>query len=800
MDAERLHLVVDHLRRLVPPGGGELTDRQLLDRYVAGRDEAAFAALVRRHGPMVYGLARRALRDAHTAEDVLQATFLILAHKAHTIRRRESINSWLYGVAHRLAARARGRGRRWDVDARRGAAMSQEKPEAVLTQRELETVLDEELKELGDRYRAPLLLCYLEGLTQDEAAERLGWSKGTLRRRLADGRERLRARLLRRGVTLSLGLLTAALATRADAALPLVRRAAAVAVRAAGGAAEGVPPGAAALAEWGMKTMGTTRKLFALWLAVSLLAAGGAAAAHALTRPQPAAAPAAVAVERARDEPVPDDAGKEKRATLGAVWSVAYSPDGRTLATGSGSASDPGALALWDVPTGKVRVWLEQPLGVRAVAFSPDGTLVAAAGWDKVVRVYEVRTGKLRHLLKGHTGPVNGLAFSPDGKVLASASLDKSVRLWGVEKGGELQQLAGHSDWAMSVAFFPDGKSLVSAGKDGTVNVWDVETGKVRTSMKQPGVPIEGVAVSPDGKLIASGGWDHNVRLWDAEKGEAQAMLKGHSLGVLFVTFSPDGKTLASVSGNFNKAVGGETKLWSVPGGEERATFKGHDNSIWSARFSPDGRTLVTGGRDQKAKVWEVATGLERRTLEDGRDTFDPKRVEKVTDKDLDEAWKALAGSNGPQVQWALGRLVLAPEQSVPWLAGRLKPEPKDDGGQEKRVRELIAQLDDDDFDTREKATTELAKLGGAAAAGMRKALDGTPSAEMRQRLNALLEKLGKSTASPEQVRGVRVVEALELMNTAESRKLLQKLAGGAPDAPLTREAAASSRRLDKRP
>src|SRR5262249_3829137 len=146
-----------------------------------------------------------------------------------------------------------------------------------------------------------------------------------------------------------------------------------------------------------------------------------------------------------------------------------------------------------------------------------------------------------------------------------------------------------------------------------------------------------------------------------------------------------------------------------------------HDNSIWSVRFAPDGRTLATGGRDQKAKVWEAATGLERLTLESGVEPFDPKRVEKLTDKDLGEIWKALSEADGARVQRAVGRLVRAPEQAVPWLAGRLKPEPKADERQDQRVRELIARLDDDDFDTREKATAELAKLGAAAVPAMRK-------------------------------------------------------------------------------
>src|SRR5262249_25867419 len=173
--------------------------------------------------------------------------------------------------------------------------------------------------------------------------------------------------------------------------------------------------------------------------------------------------------------------------------------------------------------------------------------------------------------------------------------------------------------------------------------------------------------------------------------------------------FSPDGKALASVSGNFNKPVGGEVKLWGLPGGEERATLTGHTNSIWSVRFAPDGRTLATASRDEKVKVWEVATGQERLTLEDGRKTADGKRSEPLAADDLDDCWRARAASDAAQAQRALGRLVGAPGHAVPWLGKRLTAVPKADGPRVKRIRELLTRLDDDDFDTREEATKELA-------------------------------------------------------------------------------------------
>ena len=492
-----------------------------------------------------------------------------------------------------------------------------------------------------------------------------------------------------------------------------------------------------------------------------------------------------------------DDAPKS--AALGPAWGVAYSPDGLTLATGSGAPGETGVLALWDIPTGTTRLWREHPEGVRAVAFSPDGEKVASGCWDKVVRVYEVRTGKELAVLKGHTDAVNSVSFSPDGKTLASCSLDQTIILWDLAKAAESKRFAGHGDWVLCVAFFPDGKSLASAGKDATVRVWDVGTGQERQTIKLPGAPVEAVAVSPDGKTLASGGWDSVVRLWDADNGTLRDSLRGHGMGVLSLTFSPDGKTLASVSGDWNKPVGGEIKVWDLAGGNERAAFKGHTDSVWCVRFAPDGRTLATAGRDQKVKVWEAATGKERWTLDNRRDAADEKSAEAPTDKELDEAWAALAGADGAATQRALGRLVRAPARAAPWLAGRLKPAPKADAAQEQRVTEMIAKLDDDDFDTRQKAAEELAKLGAAAGPLMRKAREEASSTETRRLLGRLLAKLGRPADDSEQLRGLRALEALELMGTPEARELLKQLADGVPDALLTQEADASCQRLAKR-
>src|SRR5437764_941483 len=191
--ANPLPNLVRRLRRLhAPPAGEPASDHALLDRYAAAGDEEAFRTLLERHGPLVRGACRRALADADLADDVFQATFLVLARKAGSVRKRDAVGAWLYGVALRLARRVR---ERQAAERRREERAAAERPahDAVdHAARELSAVLDEELGRLPDRLRVPLVLCFLEGRTQDEAAHQLGWSLSTFRRRLGRGREVLR--------------------------------------------------------------------------------------------------------------------------------------------------------------------------------------------------------------------------------------------------------------------------------------------------------------------------------------------------------------------------------------------------------------------------------------------------------------------------------------------------------------------------------------------------------------------------------------------------------------------------------
>ncbi len=271
MTSAQASIVLQHLRRLAgPPPSAQPADAQLLERFTVQRDEAAFAALVRRHGPMVLNVCRSVLHHEQDAEDAFQATFLVLARKAASLRQPAAVAGWLYEVAYRVAIKAQADAARRRAQERKVAPMAAVDPTLDMTLRDLHRVLHEELRRLPEKYRLPLVLCYLEGRSQEEAAGQLGWSKGTLRGRLDRGREQLRRRLATRGVTLSALLCATAVAPR-TAAAALVD----------GGVAGALSARATALAEGVIRTMFLGKLQV---VTTVLLAAGLVAGAGALTR------------------------------------------------------------------------------------------------------------------------------------------------------------------------------------------------------------------------------------------------------------------------------------------------------------------------------------------------------------------------------------------------------------------------------------------------------------------------------------------------------------------------------------
>jgi len=294
MASEQLGKVVHYLRTVVgPPDEGALTDGRLLERFLAQRDEEAFATIVQRHGPMVLGVCRRVLEDGHEAEDVFQATFLVLARKAASIRNRSSLGSWLYGVAYRTAQRARAVAAKRHARERQADDMFLPDPAAEAAWRELRPLLDAELERLPEKYRAPLVLCYLEGKSNAEAAEQLGWTKGTVSGRLARARDLLRGRLQRRGVSLSSVLLVSLLSANGAAGLPpaltaVTVKAATLAAAGQAAAAGLVSCQAAALVEGVLQTMVVNKaKLGAVLLAATLFTAGASAIVYRACASEP---------------------------------------------------------------------------------------------------------------------------------------------------------------------------------------------------------------------------------------------------------------------------------------------------------------------------------------------------------------------------------------------------------------------------------------------------------------------------------------------------------------------------------
>jgi hypothetical protein len=479
------------------------------------------------------------------------------------------------------------------------------------------------------------------------------------------------------------------------------------------------------------------------------------------------------------------------------VFHVAYSPDGRLLA----SCGKNGTIKIRDADGKDVRTLTGTGGTVYSAAFSPDGKRLAAGSEDQQVRVWNVADGKELLAYAGHTASVYHVVFSPDGKLIASAAGDHHVKVWDAETGELVRTLTGHTDRVLGVSFSPDGRRLAtscgtssgSGALGGEVKIWDVPTGLELFTIPTRTAGVLTVAFSPDGKRLAGACLSGGVRVWETATGRETLHLQGHSKGteVYFVAFSPDGRRLASCSGKWNEEKAGEVKVWDLAEGREVLSLGGYTAPVWSLGFRPDGKMLATAtgkwnaGDGGAVRVWDVSALLK------------PAPARALTPKDMEELWADLASPDPQKAYRAVWLLGNDPTNSVSFLRERAGP--PNTPNPLARLPKLIADLDADDFDTREKATEELARLGTAAHPALRKALE-SESAEVRRRAAALLEKKGEPPPlAADELRAIRVVEIAQHIGTSEAEPILRKLAGASAGTPTQLEAAAALERCPRK-
>lgn len=330
----------------------------------------------------------------------------------------------------------------------------------------------------------------------------------------------------------------------------------------------------------------------------------------------------------------------------GALLNADFSPDGLQAVTSSGDSDLSGqqqplvvdrTVRVWNLETGEEVQRFQPNSGfVRAVAFSPDGTRVAAGTWNQDsggrLHLWRVDTGEIVNTFYGHTDIITSVAFTADGRRLVSASWDRTLRIWDVDTALEVQRFQGHRDRVLALDISPNGEYILTAtgnagneapnpevdrAADPVVWLWDTRSRAQIRALEGHDDWVWGVALNPDNTLAASGSGplrppalDTSVRLWDVAAGEQIRKLEGHTDTVQWVTFSPDGQTLASASWD------GTVRFWDVETGESRVAYDGHTDRVLCVIFSPDGQTAFSTSRDKTVHMWDVTTGEEIKRFE----------------------------------------------------------------------------------------------------------------------------------------------------------------------------------------
>ncbi|HEV8058228.1 MAG TPA: sigma-70 family RNA polymerase sigma factor [Gemmataceae bacterium] len=707
MPNQPLDALCQHIRKLAAVQAyNQFADWELLDRFIRTKDETAFAVLFRRHGPMVLGVCNRALHDIHRAEDACQAAFLVLAQRAPGIRKSASLASWLHGVAQHVAANARRTHSRQLLRERRDPNRASSEPEAEVTWREAQVILDEEIQRLPATLQAPIILCYFDGRTRDQAAKELNITVATLHGRLERGRGLLRDRLTRRGLTLPAALLVASLGAGAtQAALPpvlvLSTTTAAVLLATRAGLGDGlVSSNVLALSQEVLRIMASQSFRRVLMIAVTgaLLMTTAGLGYYTYLRP---AVPDEIQASAPPPQPLPGQPRWQERLRLqgdaGGGFG-GFSPDGKTLTT----VSSKDILFILDTTSWRERGRYD--LGARYgthyisnTLFSPDGRHIAVIGGvpkeagsaerRPETTVLETAGGKELYRLPGRTP-----SFSPAGKLLATVSKD-TVLIWDLLTGKELHRLAAGAEipayQAEPVKFSPDGRYLFASTKTGQGKLWDVARSKEIAALSGF-LPVW----SPDSRALVTTSPGPVLHLWDAETGAARATLQDFSQPGCSGEFSSDGRMLLTSVFEFGiKADGTNTsmdpntprkpykpkkiaidiRLWETATGKELQRLPGSTQFCRSATFSPDGRTILYPrladgpGYKMEAVLWDVAAGKERCVVRE------PQGVEMLQ---FTPDGSALVGLAGSRSQGTIRFWNAANGQPLPGLQSSLTSDP----------------------------------------------------------------------------------------------------------------------------
>ncbi len=327
------------------------------------------------------------------------------------------------------------------------------------------------------------------------------------------------------------------------------------------------------------------------------------------------------------------------------IWWVAFSPDGQRIVTGSYDQT----AKVWDAASGQELLTLKGHTGrITSAAFSMDGQRIVTGSYDQTAKVWDAASGRELLTLKGHTNWVWSVVFSPDGQRIATGSADQTAKVWDATSGNEVRTLRGHSAVLTMAAFSPDSRRIVTGSNDGTARVWDAATGDVLLTLRghTKGRGVSFVAFSPDGTRIVTSSFDHTAKMWDAARGEELFTLTGHTDPITSVAFSPDGQRI--VTGSYD----GTAKVWDAAGERGSVTLTGQSNGVRSLALSPDGQRIVTGGYDGTAKVWEAVSGRERLTFKGHSGSIssvafspDGQRLATASGSDpIARLWEAISG------------------------------------------------------------------------------------------------------------------------------------------------------------